>query len=108
MDNGSIDGLNYNVSSQRKNTLRSLKSKKEKVSLPRPSSASGNEHLDEKQHRKNRQAASGTLRPARVNIPFRKFEKTFLFSLIKQYFQRGYLISKNLSDLVISQSSNGW
>jgi hypothetical protein len=67
-DSPQIDTYSSNISFHRKNIFQSLKLKKTKVPLPRPSSASGIEHIDEKQQRKNRRTASGSLRPARVNI----------------------------------------
>jgi hypothetical protein len=57
-----------------------MKFKKDKVSLPRPSSARVIDHLDEKQqHRKNQQSTNGSMRPARVNIFFKYLEKTSFF-----------------------------
>jgi hypothetical protein len=99
LNNPSTDGLNSNVSTQRKNILNSFKFKKNKVPLPRPSSAGRIDQLDEKQHRKNRQTTNGTLRPARVNILFRKFKKIFFFPRI---FNQSFI---NL--LMRSHSSSG-
>ena len=71
LDNPQIDSFNPNGSFRRKSIFKSFKSKKEKIPLPRPSSASFDRHPDEKQqqqqHRKNQRVSSGTLRPARVN-----------------------------------------
>lgn len=67
MDSPQIDS---NPSSPRKNMLQSLRLNKDKVSLPRPTSAFDNEHTNEKQHRKNRPISGGSLRPARVKSFF--------------------------------------
>lgn len=64
-----LDGepMDPNASFRRKSLFKSLKLKKDKIPLPRPSSASGNEQLDERQAGKNARIPSGTLRPSRVN-----------------------------------------
>ena len=63
-----IDPLNSHNSRRRNNIFQSFKSKKEKIPLPRPSSACM-ERSDEKPDRKRRPSTSlGKLRPARVNI----------------------------------------
>lgn len=59
--------FNPNGSFRRRSIFKSIKLKKDKIPLPRPSSASGNEPSDEKQQRKNQRISSGTLRPSRVN-----------------------------------------
>jgi hypothetical protein len=68
LDSQQADSFNANGSFRRKSIFKSFKLKKEKIPLPRPSSASTDRHPDEKQqHRRNSRVASGTLRPARVN-----------------------------------------
>jgi hypothetical protein len=64
LDSPQIDPYNSNTSLRRKNFFQSFKFKKDKVPLPRSSSACG----DEKQNQKNRRSAGGSLRPARVHI----------------------------------------
>ena len=55
---------------RRSGIFQSLRSKKDKIPLPRPSSARGRETDDEKQQRKSRRSFRGSLRPARVRIEF--------------------------------------
>ena len=64
-DSPQIDPYSSNTSLGRKSFFQSLKLRKDKVPLPRSSSACGG---DEKQNKKNRQSPGGVLRPARVNI----------------------------------------
>ena len=52
--NAQMDMYSSNTSLARKNPFQSLKSKKERVPLPRPSSAGGSEHFDAKEHKKDR------------------------------------------------------
>jgi len=68
LDSPQIDTYSSNISFHRKNIFQSLKLKTTKVPLPRPSSVSGTEHIDEKQQRKTQRVASGSMRPAKVNI----------------------------------------
>ncbi len=72
-DSQQIDPYSSNTSLRRKNFFQSLKLRKDKVPLPRSSSACAG---DEKQNKKNRQSTGGALRPARVNI-FISNVKTF-------------------------------
>jgi len=67
IENCQQETFNPNGSFRRRSIFKSLKLKKDKIPLPRPSSACGNEPSDEKQHRKNQRNSSGTLRPSRVN-----------------------------------------
>ena len=68
LDSPQIDAYGSNTSVRRKSIFQSLKLKKEKIPLPRPSSALGSERDNEKQNRKHRRSTGGTLRPARVSI----------------------------------------
>jgi hypothetical protein len=92
IDSPQIDPYGSTTSLRRTGIFRSLKLKKDKIPLPRPSSAQGRETDDEKQQKKTRKSFRGTLRPARVKK-------------IDQFF----LINKSLiSFLVTTQSSNKW
>lgn len=64
-----IDPPNSSNSRRRGSIFQSFKSKKDKVPLPRPSSACASERADEKQDRKRRPSTSlSKLGPRRVNI----------------------------------------
>ena len=74
------DQSNSTSSGRRGSIFRSFKSKKEKIPLPRPSSACDSARPDEKQDRKRRPSTSiGKLRPGRVNITYRKSMQFELF-----------------------------
>ncbi len=75
MDSPQIDPYGSTTSLRRSGIFRSSKSKKNKIPLPRPSSAHGRETDDEKQQKKNRRSGGGTLRPARVKISINFFGK---------------------------------
>lgn len=62
-----IDPYGSTTSLRRSGIFRFSKSKKEKFSLPRPSSARGRETDDEKPQPKARKSTGGTPRPARVS-----------------------------------------
>jgi hypothetical protein len=64
-DSPQIDPYGSTTSLRRGSFFRSSKSKKDKITLPRPSSARG-ERDDDKQQKKGRKSVSGSLRPARV------------------------------------------
>lgn len=66
MDSPQIDPYGLTTSLRRSGIFRSSKSKRDKISLPRTGSARGRDTDDEKQMKKNRRSAGGTLRPARV------------------------------------------
>jgi hypothetical protein len=66
MDSPQIDPYGSTTSLRRGSFFRSSKSKKDKITLPRPSSARGGEPDDEKQQKKGRRSVGGNLRPARV------------------------------------------
>ena len=68
MDSPQIDPYGSTTSLRRSGIFQSLKMKKERLSLPRTSSARGRDTDDEKQQKKNRKSTGGTLRPARVRI----------------------------------------
>jgi hypothetical protein len=70
MDSPQPDLYGSTTSLRRSGIFKSLKSKKEKISLPRPSSARARETDEEKPPRKNRKSTGGNLRPARVRINF--------------------------------------
>jgi hypothetical protein len=70
-----IDPYGSTTSLRRSGIFRLSKSKKDKIPLPRPSSARGRETDDEKQ-KKSRRSAAGNLRPARV----KKKQKSIKFS----------------------------
>lgn len=75
-----IDPYGSTTSLRRSGIFRFGKSKKEKFTLPRPSSARGRETDDEKPQPKARKSTGGTLRPARVN--HRSNLPLFTFSLV--------------------------
>ncbi|CAF3109817.1 unnamed protein product [Rotaria sp. Silwood2] len=64
-DSPQIDPYGSTTSLRRSGIFQSLKLKKDKIRLPRPSSARGGEPDDEKQQKKSRKSTGGTLRPAR-------------------------------------------
>ncbi|CAF2328547.1 unnamed protein product [Rotaria sp. Silwood2] len=64
-NNSEIDFNNSNISSRRKSIFHSLKLRKDKISLSRPSSINISDDVDKKENRKNRRLPSGTLRPAK-------------------------------------------
>ncbi len=66
MDGSQGDPYDSTASRRRSGIFQSLKLKKNKIPLPRPSSARGEESNDERQQKKNRKIIGGTLRPARV------------------------------------------
>jgi hypothetical protein len=70
LDSPQMDRYSSNTPFRRKNIFQSLKFKKDKIPLPRPSSAHGDEPDTEKQNRKNRRSVGGTLRPARVSTSY--------------------------------------
>ena len=82
LDDPSTDGLDSNVKTRRRSIFGSIKFKKDKVPLPRPSSACGIDQLDEKQHRKSRQSTNGSIRPARVNIFFKTYLKKTIILIL--------------------------
>ncbi|UJR13625.1 hypothetical protein I4U23_000638 [Adineta vaga] len=65
MDSPQIDQYNSTTTRRRSGIFQSLKLKKNKIPLPRPSSAQKDEHDNDKQQRKNHKTNGGTLRPAR-------------------------------------------
>ncbi|CAF2033761.1 unnamed protein product [Rotaria magnacalcarata] len=64
-DNPQIDPYGSTTSLRRSGIFQSLKLKADKLRLPRPSSARGEEPDDERQQKQNRKSTGGTLRPAR-------------------------------------------
>ncbi|CAF1086039.1 unnamed protein product [Rotaria sordida] len=64
-DSPQVDPYGSTTSLRRSGIFQSLKLKKDKIRLPRPSSARGGEPDDEKQQKKSRKSLGGTLRPAR-------------------------------------------
>ncbi|CAF1157119.1 unnamed protein product [Adineta ricciae] len=83
MDSPQIDQYDSTKTRRRSGIFQSLKLKKNKIPLPRPSSAQREETDDDKQQRKNRKTTGGTLRPARSllslfsagNLPTGKTDK---------------------------------
>ncbi|CAF1115815.1 unnamed protein product [Rotaria sordida] len=64
-NNAQINLYNSDISVRRKSIFHSLKLKKDKIPLSRPSSVDIGNVVDQKQNRKNRLLSSGTLRPAK-------------------------------------------
>ncbi|CAF0904344.1 unnamed protein product, partial [Rotaria sordida] len=64
-NNSQINLYNSDISVRRKSIFHSLKLKKDKIPLSRPSSVDIGNVVDQKQNRKNRLLSSGTLRPAK-------------------------------------------
>lgn len=99
-DSPQIDPYSSNTSLRRKNFFQSLKLRKDKVPLPRSSSACAG---DEKQNKKNRQSTGGALRPARVNIfisNVKIFHKNFFYVVTPQSSKAYQFIIKYKTRLV--------
>ena len=77
-----IDPYGSTTSLRRSGIFRFGKSKKEKLALPRPSSARGRETDDEKPQPKARKSIGGTLRPARVSRQSNPPSYSVLVSLV--------------------------
>jgi hypothetical protein len=76
MDSPQADPYGSATSLRPSSFFQSLKPKRDKIPLPRPSSALGGVADDEKQQRKNRRSVGGTPRPARVS--------TFLSDILRR------------------------
>ncbi|CAF1000555.1 unnamed protein product [Adineta steineri] len=84
MDNSQLEPYGSTKIRRRSGIFQSLKLKKNKIPLPRPSSAQREDPSDDKQQNKNRKTTGGTLRPARSllnlfsggNIPSGKMDKS--------------------------------
>lgn len=66
-DSPRIDPYGSTTSLRRSGIFQSLRSKKDKVPLPRPSSARGREADVEKRQKKSQKETKGSLRPVRVS-----------------------------------------